>query len=263
MKIAQVAPLYEAVPPRLYGGTERIVAHLTSPGRAGPRVTLFASGEARTRARLVRFESGHRLTRAPYIGPRRPSVHAAGGALRERVRHHSLPRRHDPLSVVRAAARKTLTTLHGRLDLKDLPGVYQRWPQYPLVSIATTRGSVAVRQLGRTIHHGLPDDLWRDEQAQGRLSGVPRPDLAEKRPDRAIAIAGARALSKIAAKVDGTTRPTSRTRSRLIGHPRVEFIGEINDAKPAFLGATALLFPIDWPEPFGLVMIEAMAAAPR
>jgi len=270
MKIAQVAPLYEAVPPRLYGGTERVVAHLTDAlVELGHEVTLFASGEARTKARLVPVrDQAIRLDPAPL-----KSDLAAHLSLLAEVR-----RRADQFDVIHfhtdmmhfaffdGMADKTLTTLHGRLDLKDLAGVYQRWPQFPLVSISDDqRRPLPWANWAATVHHGMAADLYRPSwQGQGYLAFLGRIS-PEKRPDRAIAIARRCGMKlKIAAKVDTADRAYFEEKIEPLLHdPLIEFVGEIGDhQKSAFLGgAEALLFPIDWPEPFGLVMIEAMACA--
>jgi glycosyltransferase involved in cell wall biosynthesis len=161
-------------------------------------------------------------------------------------------------------ARRTVTTLHGRLDLKDLAGVYQRWPQFPLVSISDDqRRPLPFANWAATVQHGVAAELYAfSPQSQGYLAFLGRIS-PEKRPDRAIAIAKATGRPlKIAAKVDAADRTYFEEEIEpLLNHPLIEFIGEIGDGeKSTFLGgAEALLFPIDWPEPFGLVMIEAMA----
>ncbi|WP_395679283.1 glycosyltransferase family 4 protein [Inquilinus sp.] len=269
MKIAQIAPLYEAVPPKLYGGTERIVAHLSDALVAlGHDVTLFSSADAQTRARLVPVrDQAIRLDPSPL-----KSDYAAHLSMLHEVR-----RRADEFDIIHchvdllhfpmfeAIARRTVTTLHGRLDLKDLPGVYRLWPDFPLVSISESqRAPLADANWAATVHHGLAEELFQPPPAPrgdylaflGRIS-------PEKRPDRAIEIArrSGRRL-RIAAKVDDADRVYFKEAiAPLLSDPLVEFIGEIgDDAKAEFLGnAAGLLFPIDWPEPFGLVMIEAMA----
>lgn len=269
MKIAQVAPLYEAVPPRFYGGTERVVAHLTEAlVELGHEVTLFASADTRTTARLapVRDQS-IRLDPAPLKSDMAAHM----------VMFHEVLRRADEFDIIHfhtdmahfplfsQCADKTVTTLHGRLDLKDLPGVYERWPEYGLVSISDSqRRPLAFANWKATVHHGMPADLYGfSPSPQGYLAFLGRIS-PEKRPDRAIRIATAlgRPL-KIAAKVDAADQAYWETTIRPLieNNPLVEFVGEISDdEKAAFLGgADALLFPIDWPEPFGLVMIEAMA----
>ncbi len=266
MRIAQVAPLIEAVPPRLYGGTERIVSYLTEALVAmGHEVTLFASGDSRTSARLVpcapealRLDPEvqdclpHHLAMLEDVACRADSFD---------VLHFHLDLVHMP--AFRMLAGRTVTTLHGRLDLPDLAAFYRRYPHMPLVSIsnAQRKPMPPVRWLG-TVQHGLPRDLLRPGPGGDYLAFLGRIS-PEKRPDRAIRIARAAGLPlKIAAKVDRVDGPyyDNVVRPLLNGHG-VEFVGEIGEAeKSDFLGgARALLFPIDWPEPFGLVMIEAMA----
>ena len=270
MKIAQIAPLYEAVPPSLYGGTERIVAHLTDAlVELGHEVTLFASAEARTRATLVPVrDQAIRLDPATLksdLAAHLSMLHE----LRQRraefdILHFHVDLIHFPFFEEIAA--QTVTTLHGRLDLKDLPEAYARWRDYPLVSISDDqRAPLPEANWLATIPHGLAESIYTFNPAPrqpaylaflGRIS-------PEKRPDRAIAIAKRAGLPlKIAAKVDAVdTAYFHEVVEPLLDHPLVEFVGEIGDSeKSAFLGnAQALLFPIDWPEPFGLVMIEAMA----
>jgi len=269
MKIAQVAPLYEAVPPRLYGGTERVVAHLTDALVAlGHEVTLFASAEAQTRARLVPVrDQAIRLDPAPLKSD--VAAHLAQLAEVKRraddfdVIHFHTDLLHFPIFA--DLAEKTVTTLHGRLDLKDLPEAYSRWPGFPLVSISDDqRKPLAFANWIGTVHHGFPPEHYTFHlHSEGYLAFLGRIS-PEKRPDRAIEIARrAGKRLKIAAKVDAADRSyfNDVIEPLIRNEPLVEFIGEIGDAeKSAFLGgADALLFPIDWPEPFGLVMIEAMA----
>ncbi|MDF1586152.1 glycosyltransferase family 4 protein [Marinimicrococcus flavescens] len=269
MKITQVAPLYEAVPPRFYGGTERIVAHLTDAlVELGHDVTLFASAEARTGATLVPVRS-QAIRLDPHALKSDLAAHLC--MLQEvRLRESEFDVIHFHVDLIHfpffeELAHKTVTTLHGRLDLKDLPEAYARWPQYPLVSISDDqRRPLPAASWVRTIQHGLSDLLLGSPAGPkgdylaflGRIS-------PEKRPDRAIAIARRAGLTlRIAAKVDAVDRAYfAEVIEPLLDGPGVEFVGEIGDSeKPAFLGnAAALLFPIDWPEPFGLVMIEAMA----
>lgn len=269
MRIAQVAPLYEAVPPRLYGGTERIVAHLTDAlVELGHDVTLFASAEARTRALLVPMrDQAIRLDPAILKSDLAAHLSLLHEVYRRRadfdVIHFHVDLMHFPFFADDAG--RTVTTLHGRLDLKDLPEAYERWLQFPLVSISDDqRRPIPNANWSATIPHGLAADLYE-------FTPSPRGDYLaflgrispEKRPDRAIAIAKRTGIPlKIAAKVDAADRVYFReVIEPLLDDPLIEFVGEIGDAqKSEFLGnARALLFPIDWPEPFGLVMIEAMA----
>jgi glycosyltransferase involved in cell wall biosynthesis len=269
MRIAQVAPLYEAVPPRLYGGTERVVAYLTDAlVDAGHDVTLFASAESRTKAKLVGArDRAIRLDKRPL----KSDVSAHLAMLHEVRRradefdiiHFHLELLHFP--VFEDIPHCTVTTLHGRLDLLDLPRAHKRWPAFPLVSIShQQRDQLPSANWLGTVHHGLPPDLLHcavrptgDYLAfLGRIS-------REKRTDRAIRIAARAGLPlKIAAKVDSSDRDYFTAEIEpLLPEGKTELIGEIGDAqKSDFLGnAAALLVPIDWPEPFGLVMIEAMA----
>jgi glycosyltransferase involved in cell wall biosynthesis len=269
VRIAQVAPLYEAVPPRLYGGTERIVAHLTDAlVELGHEVTLFASADARTRAKLVPVrDQAIRLDPNPLksdLAAHLSMLHELHRRAREfDVLHFHVDLVHFPF--FEEIAGRTVTTLHGRLDLKDLAGAYRRWPDYPLVSISRhQREPLPWANWVATVAHGVREDLYRFTAAPegGYLAFLGRIS-PEKRPDRAIAIAKRAGLRlKIAAKVDAADRAYfERVVEPLLADPLVEFVGEIGDAeKSGFLGdAAALLFPVDWPEPFSLAMIEAMA----
>jgi glycosyltransferase involved in cell wall biosynthesis len=269
VKIAQIAPLYEAVPPKLYGGTERIVAYLCDAlAGLGHDVTLFASAEADTRATLVPVrDQAMRLDPAPLksdLAAHLAMLHDARLRAHEfDVLHFHVDLLHFPM--FEGIAGRTVTTLHGRLDLKDLSAAYWRWPGFPLVSISDhqRRPLYFARWLG-TVQHGLPASLLPYARApEGNYLAFLGRISPEKRPDRAIAIAKRAGIPlRIAAKVDPADRTYFNHEIRpLLDHPLVEYIGEINDAdKASFLGnALALLFPIDWPEPFGLVMIEAMA----
>jgi len=269
LKIAQITPLYEAVPPRLYGGTERVVAWLCDAlVDAGHDVTLFASADAETKATLVPVrDQAIRLDPAEL----KSDLAAHLGMLQEvrsrmadfDVLHFHVDMIHFPF--FEDCAERTLTTLHGRLDLKDLPGVYRRWRQFPLASISMDQRKPLrnANWLG-CVHHGMPESLcgFNAEPKGDYLAFLGRIS-PEKRVDRAIAIARRVGLPlKVAAKIDSADKAYfEREIEPLLSHAHVEFVGEINDAqKPEFLGnARALLFPIDWPEPFGLVMIEAMA----
>lgn len=269
MKIAQVTPLYEAVPPKLYGGTERVVAHLTDAlVDLGHDVTLFASADARTKARLVPVrDQAIRLDPAPFKSDLAAHMSMLSEVLRRAddfdVIHFHTDMIHFPF--FEKCAGNTLTTLHGRLDMKDLPEVYERWPQFGLISISDDqRRPLAFANWKATVHHGMPAEQYvYAPKSKGYLAFLGRIS-PEKRPDRAIEIAtklGKRL--KMAAKVDAADRVYFETKIKPLidGNPLIEFIGEIGDhQKSEFLGgAEALLFPIDWPEPFGLVMIEAMA----
>ena len=271
LRIAQVAPLYESVPTKLYGGTERIVAHLTNAlVDLGHDVTLFASGDADTRARLVPVRAEPiRLDKAPLKSDLASHLSMLHEVHRRRadfdIIHFHTDMLHFPLFDLCAA--RTVTTLHGRLDMKDLAGVYARWPAFPLVSISDhQRLPLADASWIKTIHHGVTPFAEAlvpiDPDATPYLLFLGRIS-PEKRPDRAIAVAKACGITlKIAAKVDAADRAYYvKEIEPLLDDPLIQFIGEVGEAeKPALLGgAKALLFPIDWPEPFGLVMIEAMS----
>ena len=269
MKIAQVTPLYEAVPPKLYGGTERVVAHLTEAlVDLGHEVTLFASADAETRARLVPVrDQALRLDPAPLKSDLAAHMTMLSEVLDRAdefdIIHFHTDMIHFPF--FRRCADKTVTTLHGRLDMKDLPEVYDRWADFGLVSISDHQRLPLPRANWKaTVHHGMPGELYRfSAKSDGYLAFLGRIS-PEKRPDRAIEIAaGLNRPLKMAAKVDAADRAYWETviKPMVDANPLVEFVGEIGDhQKSAFLGgAEALLFPIDWPEPFGLVMIEAMA----
>jgi glycosyltransferase involved in cell wall biosynthesis len=269
MRIAQVAPLFERVPPRHYGGTERIVSYLTEElVRRGHDVTLFASGDSATSAKLVSCcDEALRLN--PKVRDPLPYQIMQLEKLRQRADDFDVVHFHTDLlqfPLIRGLAGRTVTTLHGRLDLPDLMPFYREFRDIPLVSISKAQRwpMPDVAWVGN-VPHGLPRDLLPFQPFSGGdyLAFLGRIS-PEKRPDRAIQIAMQAGLTlKIAAKVDHADQDywEQRIRPMIEQTPRVEFIGEINDhEKAAFLGnARALLFPIDWPEPFGLVMIEAMA----
>ena len=269
MKIAQIAPLYESCPPRLYGGTERIVSYLTEElVRQGHDVTLFAAGDSRTSGRLVPCcETALRLD--PRI--KDPILHHV--VMLDRVRaladafdvlHFHVDVLHYPM--IRGFADKTVTTLHGRLDLPELTSVYSTFAHAPVVSISDDqrRPTPPLNWVGR-VHHGLPRNLLP-------FSPSPRGDYLaflgrispEKGPARAIEIASRAGWRlRMAAKVDRVDQAywEEVVKPLVDAHPNVEFVGEIGEREKAgFLGdAAALLFPIEWSEPFGIVMIEAMA----
>ncbi|KRA70558.1 glycosyl transferase [Caulobacter sp. Root656] len=268
MRIAQVPPLYEAVPPRLYGGTERVVAHLTDAlVDLGHEVTLFASGDARTKAELVVVRD-QAIRLDPALLKSDLAAHMAMLAeVRRQARRFDVIHFHTDMvhfPMFEDMPERTLTTLHGRLDLKDLPGVYRRWPQFPLVSISDDqRRPLPFANWAGTVLHGMAEEIYDFRpKSDGYLAFLGRIS-PEKGPDRAIAIAKRLGKKlKIAAKIDAADRAYFHDEiEHLLDHPLIEFIGEIGDhEKSAFLGgADALLFPIAWPEPFGLVMIEAMA----
>jgi glycosyltransferase involved in cell wall biosynthesis len=272
MRIAHVAPLYESVPPKFYGGTERIISYLTEAlVHSGHEVTLFASGDSTSSATLAPCrDTALRLDPRPV-----KSEIAAHLAMLDEVR-----RRADEFDVIHfhlshflhfpffePMARRVVTTPHGRLDYVDLAEAYRRFPDFPMISISRSqRAQLPEANWIATIAHGIPLDLYEPDYEAG-ASGTYLAFLGrlsrDKRPDRAIEIARRTGLKlKLAAKIgDGDRAYFHDTIEPLIDGDRVEYVGEIDEAqKAAFLGnAAALLFPIDWPEPFGLVVIEAMA----
>jgi glycosyltransferase involved in cell wall biosynthesis len=267
VRIAQVAPLFESVPPQLYGGTERVVSYLTEElVRLGHDVTLFASGDSVTSAQLIRccerslrLDEGCRDQLAYQV---LMLEEVAKRAAHFDVIHYHIDYFHYPLS--RRQSAPQLTTLHGRLDLPELAPLYLEFREMPVVSISDAqRGPLPHANWVSTVHHGLPLDLLRFHPGPGRYLAFVGRVSPEKRLDRAIEIARRAGVElRVAAKVDEADRAYFESEIEpLLDGPHVEFIGEIGETeKSAFLGeALALLFPIDWPEPFGLVMIEAMA----
>jgi glycosyltransferase involved in cell wall biosynthesis len=270
MRIAQVAPLYEPVPPARYGGTERVVSYLTEElVRRGHEVTLFASGNSVTRARLVtvleralRHDPGNREELA--VAHTRELAMVLARAREFDVIHCHVDHPAFPLS--RLSSTPVLHTLHGRLDLPYLAPLFRELRDVPFVSISdaqrTPLAGLGVRWAG-TVHHGVPLAAYPFSAAPGGYLAFLGRLSPEKRPDLAFEIARRVGLPlKIAAKADPTERAYFEAEIRpQLDDPLVEYLGEVGDAdKPAFLGgAVALLFPIDWPEPFGLAMIEAMA----
>jgi len=269
MRIAKIAPLFESCPPKFYGGTERIVSYLTEElVRQGLDVTLFASEDSRTAACLepcckvaLRLDPSVRDP-VPYHVIMLDKVRTLADQFD--ILHFHIDVLHYP--VIREFAERTVTTLHGRLDLPELWQLYSAFSAVPLVSISNHQREPMppVNWVG-TIHHGLPRNLLRFNASprRGYLAFLGRIS-PEKRPDRAIEIASrAGAKLKIAAKIDRADQAywSDVIRPMIEAFPNVEFVGEIREREKAdFLGnADALLFPIDWPEPFGLVMIEAMA----
>jgi len=267
MRIAQVAPLYERVPPALYGGTERVVSYLTEElVRTGHDVTLFASGDSITAARLwspcvraLRLDSTCRDSLAPHMRMLGFVYHQASEF--DIIHCHT---DYLGLPLARFVRTPTLLTLHGRLDIPELAPLYAENREVPLVSISNAqRAPLPDAHWVATAYHGLPSDLYHYVPHSedyllflGRIS-------PEKRPDTAIRVARRAGVHlRIAAKVDPVDRDYFEREIRpLLDDPLIEFIGEVGDhAKHTLLGnARALLFPIDWPEPFGLVLIEALA----
>ena len=270
MKIAQIAPLYEAVPPKLYGGTEMVIAHLCDAlVELGHDVTLFASAESSTEARLVAMRD-HSLRLDAVALKSDVAAHLAmlyevrEVCQRFDILHFHVDMLHFPM--FEHIAHRSVTTVHSRTDLKDLSAAYGRWPYYGLVSISDQQRDPLpdANWLG-TVPHGIsPERYWCNEHgARGYLAFLGR-IAPEKGPDLAIRLArAARIPLRIAAKVDAADRVYFETviRPLLDDDPLIEFIGEIGpEHKAEFLAnALALVFPIRWPEPFGLVMIEAMA----
>jgi glycosyltransferase involved in cell wall biosynthesis len=269
MRIAQVAPLYESVPPHAYGGTERVVSWLTEElVRQGHQVTLFASGDSVTAAELIpccrhslRLDPGCVDQLAPHLVMVEEVYRQAA---RFDVIHFHIDYLHFPVS--RRYPHSQFTTLHGRLDIPELPALYRTFPAMPVVSISNAqRAPLPWLNWQGTVYHGLPPDLHTFRERSGTyLAFLGRVSL-EKGLDRAIEIARrtGRPL-KIAAKVDRMDRDYFHDVIKPLmcaAGSLVEFLGEVGGKdKDDFLGnAYALLFPIDWPEPFGLVMIEAMA----
>ena len=267
MRIAQIAPLYESCPPRFYGGTERVVSYVTEElVRLGHQVTLFASGDSRTSAML---ESGCQMALRLDERCKDPLVYHL--IMLDRLRrcadefdilHFHTDYLHFPLFA--DCWEKTLTTLHGRLDLPDLPVMMREYRMMPLASISDAqRAPMPWANWCGTVQHGLPRNLQRAGSGSGGYLAFLGRISPEKRPDRAIEIARRAGVPlQIAAKVDPVDQAYyDHAIAPLLPDPLIEFIGEICEAdKGAFLGnAAALLFPIDWPEPFGLVLIEAMA----
>ncbi len=267
MRIAQIAPLTEAVPPRLYGGTERVISWLTEElVRQGHEVTLFASGDSVTTGRLepmwpraLRLDGAVRDPNALHL---MMLEHVAGRAQEFDFLHFHLD--YYPFSLFSRLKTPFVTTLHGRLDLPELKPVFTTFSNVPLVSISDAqRRPLAEAGWRRTIHHGLPEALLTPRAVTPNYLGFLGRISPEKGLPRAIRIAERCGIPlKIAAKVDKADIDYFEEEIRpLLATPCVEYVGEIGDlAKSEFLsGALALLVPIEWPEPFGLVMIEAMA----
>jgi glycosyltransferase involved in cell wall biosynthesis len=267
MRIAQVAPLYESVPPHLYGGTERIVSYLTEElVRQGHDVTLFASGDSVTNATLI-----SPCARSLRLSPDCMDPHTYHAILYDDVLsrkdefdilHFHTDYFHFPFS--KNLDLPVVTTVHGRLDLPDLLPLYRHFRQMPVVSISMAQREPLdqVNWVGN-IYHGLPTGLHPLSNEPGDYLAFLGRISPEKRPDRAIRIAVRSGMKlRIAAKIDRVDREYFDSQIKpLLKRPGIEFIGEISEAeKSSFLGnARAYLFPIDWPEPFGLTMIEAMA----
>ena len=267
MRIAQTAPLYESVPPHLYGGTERIVSYLTEElVRQGHTVTLFASGDSVTKASLI----------SPCERSLRLSPDCLDPFAHHAILYDQVLSRKDDFDVVHFHTDyfhfpfsnnldlPTVTTVHGRLDIPDLLPLYRHFHRMPVVSISfAQREPLDTANWVGNVYHGLPPDLHSLSEKPGEYLAFLGRISPEKRPDRAIRIALRAGMRlKIAAKIDKVDREYFESQIKpLLKRPGIEFIGEITEAeKTEFLGnALAYLFPIDWPEPFGLTMIEAMA----
>lgn len=267
MRIAQISPLYESVPPKYYGGTERVVSYLTEElVRLGHEVTLFASGDSVTRAQL-RSQCPMALRLNPVCRDGlAPHVRMLARVFREAedydILHFHLDYLHFPLA--RLTGTPVLTTQHGRLDLPELVPLFREFSDMPLISISNyQRRPLPFANWTATIYHGLPKNLYRFYPEPGEYLAFLGRISPEKRVDRAIDIAVQCDLPlMIAAKVDKADEAYYQERIKpRLKHPLVTYLGEIGEReKNEFLGrARALLFPIDWPEPFGLVMVEALA----
>jgi glycosyltransferase involved in cell wall biosynthesis len=266
MRVAQVAPLFESVPPTSYGGTERVVSYLTEAlVEAGHDVTLFAAGDSITKANLVACcLRALRLDRDcidPLAHQVRQLELVFSSAREFDLIHFHSDFLHFPLS--RRSGVPHVTTLHGRLDIPDLVPLYQEFRDMPVVSISDAqRQPLPWLDWRGTVYHGLPLDLYGFGEGRGGYLAFIGRISREKRPDRAIRIAVQVGMPlRIAAKVDKADQDYYEEIKPLLRHPLVDFIGEIGEMeKEEFLGnARALLFPIGWPEPFGLAMVEAMA----
>jgi len=267
MKIAQIAPLWESVPPKLYGGTERVVSYLTEElVRQGHDVTLFASGDSQTLARLwaacphaFRSQTGLVNRDVPMILMQEQAFGVEAG--RFDIIHSHLDFLSFPLS--RRCATAVLTTLHGRLDLPELVPMYGEYADMPVVSISNAqRIPLPDANWQATVYHGLPD-LYTFHPTPGSYLAYLGRICPEKRPDHAIEIAKRVGIPlRMAAKVDPLDREYFETQiAPLLDHPLVEYLGEITDAEKCDLlgNAAAVLCTYDWPEPFGIVLIEALA----
>lgn len=268
MRIGQVAPLYESVPPRLYGGTERVVSYITEElVKLGHKVTLYASGDSCTTARLrsvcdraLRLEGGKLLS--PLAHHLNLIETVAQEASEFDVVHFHLD--YLPFSQIRRLEIPAVTTLHGRLDIPDLYPLFREFNDMRLISISDAqRAPMPWAGWLATVHHGIPADLHQPSFGRGEYLAFLGRISPEKRVDRAIEISQKAGMPlRIAAKIDEVDRNYFESEiSDLLANSDVEFVGEIAEKeKTEFLGnAAALLFPIDWPEPFGLVLIESMA----
>ena len=267
MRIAQVAPLYEAVPPRLYGGTERVIHYLTEElVKQGHEVTLFASGDSVTNAKLIATVDEALRLDPKCVDPLAHHIVQLEEVIDRQkdfdIIHFHTDYLHFPLT--KNCHIPCLTTLHGRLDIPDLQPVYNKFPAQRVISISNNqRLPLPQANWQGTVYHGLPEDLHPLQPEEGKYFAFVGRISPEKRVDRAIEIAIACNYPlKIAAKIDKADQLYFEKHiAHLMEHPLIDFVGEINEKqKTTFLGnAAALLFPIDWAEPFGMVMIEAMS----
>ena len=266
MRIAQIAPLYESVPPKFYGGTERVVSYLTDElVKLGHHVTLFASGDSVTTAKLV-AACPHSLRLIAHTDPLAYHIVQLQQVVERAhdfdILHFHIDYLHFPFSYNSDAT--TITTLHGRLDIEDLKPVYQKFRQVPVVSISNAqRQPLPIANWIGTVYHGLPLNLYKMGQGRGNYVTFIGRISPEKRADRAIEIARrANVRIKIAAKIDKADQSYfDQEIKHLFKLPHVEYLGELgeNDKAELLRDATALLFPIEWREPFGMVTIEAHA----
>lgn len=267
MRIAQVAPLFESVPPKLYGGTERVVSWLTEElVRLGHEVTLFASGDSLTTARLVAACPQSLRLNQTSVNHLAHHVMLLEQVIQEKdnfdLIHFHIDYLHFPMS--RRAQLPQVTTLHGRLDLPDLVPLYRMFCEMPVISISDAqRRPLPWANWQGTVHHGMPENTLRPSLKPGKYLAFLGRTSPEKGLEQAIQIAKRADMPlKIAAKVDRADLDYFNHHIKPeLKHPLIDFIGEIGfGEKNAFLGnAAALLFPINWPEPFGIVLIEALA----
>lgn len=266
MKIAQVAPLHESVPPKLYGGSERVVSYLTEElVKQGHDVTLFASGDSVTSANLIPVvDRALRLNQSDdhFAYHILLLEEVSKRSYEYDIIHFHIDYLHFPLS--RQLNIPQLTTLHGRLDIPNLQAIYREFNDMPVVSISNhQRRPLPFANWLATVYNGVPEETYTFRAAPGKYLALLGRISPEKGIERAIEIAIRTGMElKIAAKIDKVEEDYFNNRIKpLLKHPLIEYVGEINEAeKNDFLGnAYAMLFPIDWPEPFGLVMIEAMA----
>ena len=269
LRIAQVAPLFESVPPKLYGGTERVVSFLTEElVQQGHDVTLFASGDSITSAKLIPVSENSLRLDKNCVDPLAHHI-VMLQLIQDNVNefdviHYHIDYLHFPFSRLRPTPH--ITTLHGRLNIDDLKNVYKLFPDMPVVSISKSQRAPFphINWIGN-VYHGIPKDFYKPSFNDGKYLAFLGRISPEKGVDKAIEIATKSGIPiKIAAKIDKNDEVYFDANIKhLLQHPLVEFVGEINDdLKNEFLkNAIALLFPINWPEPFGLVMIEAMACA--